>query len=96
MFLICPFFLLPAYEDTKRCEVTKKVRKGYKEVTKEVTKSRKRYEITKNVRSYKKVRSYETGTKRSRNKLRKALVTKLPKCMTSRYFAIHSTLLTFQ
>ena len=54
-------------------------------------KLRKRYEVTKKVRSYEKgtklrkrydvtnmVRSYENGTKMLRNKLRKALVMKLP------------------
>jgi hypothetical protein len=54
-------------------------------------KLRKRYEVTKNVRSYEKstkirkryeamnmVRCYEKGTKMLRNKLRKALVMKLP------------------
>ena len=61
--------------------MTKKVRMGYKVGTK----LRKRYQVTKYIRSYEKkvrsyenVRSYEKGRKRLRNKLRKALVTKLP------------------
>ena len=51
----------------KGLKVTKKVR-SYKKGTK----LRKRYEVTK------KIRSYEKGTKMLRNKLRKALVMKLP------------------
>ena len=70
----------------KGLQVTKKVR-SYKKCTK----LRKKYEDKKNVRSYEKstkirkryeamnmVRCYEKGTKMLRNKLRKALVMKLP------------------
>ena len=61
----------------KRYEVTKRIRNYEKG-----TKLRKRYAVTKKVRSYEKVtnmaRSYEKGTKRLRNKLRKTLVVKLP------------------
>ena len=62
MFLICPFFLLPACEVTKRCEVTKKVRKGYKRLRNKLpsyekgTKLRKIYEVTKRYEVTKKVR----------------------------------------
>jgi hypothetical protein len=52
----------------KRYEAAKKIRKGY-----ELS-----YQAMKKVRSYEKIRSYEKGTKRLRNKLRKALVAKLP------------------
>jgi hypothetical protein len=62
----------------KGLQVTKKVRKMVLSYTKKVrnyekdTKLRKRYEATK------KVRSYEKCTNMLRNKLRKALVMKLP------------------
>jgi hypothetical protein len=57
----------------KRYEVSKNVRSYEK-----CTKIRKRYEVTNMVRSYEKGTKLRKGTKMLRNKLRKALVMKLP------------------
>ena len=60
----------------KGLQVTRKVR-----IYEKGTKLRKRYEVKKRyevTKIRKKVRSYEKGTKMLRNKLRKALVMKLP------------------